>query len=281
MLFRLVLALLAGSSALSAQSPADVSAQRGGPPPIEDNSFLVEEAYNQERGVVQHVSTFARTEGADDWMYTFTQEWPFLSRTHQLSYTIPIARSGDAASGSTGVGDVAVNYRYQIGGGESTPYALAPRATVLLPTGASRRALGSGGVGFQVNLPFSAVLPARLVAHSNVGITYTPRARDVAGNSAPTHAFALGQSLIWLMHPKLNLMLESTWSRADEVVGPGQTAHASEFMVSPGLRGAIDFSSGLQIVPGIAFPLGVGSSRGERAVFFYLSFEHPFVRSAP
>ena len=48
-----------------------------------------------------------------------------------------------------------------------------------------------------------------------------------------------------------------------------------------GLRGAIDFPSGLQIVPGIAFPFGISSSSGERAVFAYLSFEHPFGRSSP
>jgi len=26
----------------------------------------------------------------------------------------------------------------------------------------------------------------------------------------------------------------------------------------------------------LAFPIGVGPSRGEKSVFFYLSFEHPF-----
>jgi hypothetical protein len=136
--------------------------------------------------------------------------------------------------------------------------------------------LGSGGTGFQVNLPYSVQLPARFVAHSNAGFTYTPRARDTDGNSAATQSYTLGQSLIWLAHPKLNLMLESTWTSSQEVVGPRQTARASEFLLSPGLRGAFDFASGLQIVPGIAFPFGLGSSRGERAVFAYLSFEHPF-----
>ena len=34
---------------------------------IADNSFLVEEAYNQEAGVVQHVSTFSRPEGGGAW----------------------------------------------------------------------------------------------------------------------------------------------------------------------------------------------------------------------
>jgi hypothetical protein len=46
--------------------------------------------------------------------------------------------------------------------------------------------------------------------------------------------------------------------------------------VSPGVRWSYDFESGLQIVPGIAFPIGVGPSRREKSVFLYLSFEHPF-----
>jgi hypothetical protein len=36
------------------------------------------------------------------------------------------------------------------------------------------------------------------------------------------------------------------------------------------------FASGLQIAPGVAVPIGVGPSRGERSLFVYLSFEHPF-----
>jgi hypothetical protein len=88
----------------------------------------------------------------------------------------------------------------------------------------------------------------------------------------------MGQSVIWLVHPKLNLMLESIWTAEWDVTGPGQTERSTELLLSPGVRGAIDFASGLQVVPGIAFPFGIGSSRGERAVFVYLSFEHPFGR---
>jgi hypothetical protein len=275
----ILLSCLIGAPALTAQSPPASQPQEEAPP-IEDNSFLVEEAYNQGRGVVQHINTFSRARGSDGWMYTFTQEWPLLSQTHQLSYTVPLARNDDAPP-ATGLGDIAVNYRYQFGGGENVGFAFAPRLTVLLPTGASRRALGAGGTGLQVNLPFSAELPADLVAHSNAGATYTPRARDTFGNSAATRSFTLGQSVIWLAHPKLNVMLEGIWTRAQEVSGPGQAARSTEFLVSPGLRGAIDFPSGLQIVPGIAFPFGVGTSRGERAVFAYLSFEHPFARQSP
>lgn len=263
---------------LAAQTPLPAQA-RDEPPPIEDNSFLIEEAYNQGPGVVQHINTFMHATRGAAWVYTFTQEWPLGGQRHQLSYTIPLARIDDAAARETGLEDVAINYRLQLGGGEH-PLALAPRLSVLLPTGESRRALGSGGTGIQVNLPFSAVLPARFVAHSNAGMTYTPRARDISGNQAATRSYMLGQSVIWLAHPKLNLMLESIWTAEDQVAGRGQTERSTEFLLSPGLRAAIDFPSGLQIVPGLAFPFGIGSSRGARAIFVYLSFEHNFSSTA-
>jgi hypothetical protein len=276
----ILLSCLIGAAPLTAQAPAHPQ-----PPddarPIEDNSFLVEEAYNQERGVVQHINTFSRSTRGTGWMYTFTQEWPMGGQTHQFSYAVPVVRNDDAPDEATGLGDIALNYRYQVGVREHAWFALAPRLTMLLPTGASRRALGSGGAGFQVNLPFSAELPGDFVAHSNAGMTYTPRARDAFGNSAATRSYSLGQSVIWLAYPKLNVMLESTWTSAQDVTGPRQTARSTEFLLSPGLRGAIDFPSGLQIVPGLAFPFGIGSSRGERAVFVYLSFEHPFTGRSP
>lgn len=112
-------------------------------------------------------------------------------------------------------------------------------------------------------------------------MTYTPSARDSFGNRAATGTYTLGQSVIWLAHPKLNLMIESTWTSAEEVTSPGQTGRSTEFLLSPGVRAAIDFPSGLQVVPGLAFPFGIGASRGERSVFAYLSFEHPFGRRAP
>ena len=270
--YRLVLATLLARMAAGAQTAGTAAT------PIQDNSFLVEEAYNQGRGVVQHINTFTRAKGGEGWLYTFTQEWPVAGQRHQLSYSVPVARVDQAMGGHSGVGDVALNYRYQVGSIEGVSTAFAPRVTVLLPTGASGRSLGAGGVGVQVNLPFSAELPASLVAHSNLGATYTPRARDAIGATAATTSSTLAQSVIWLAHPKLNLMLEGVWNRTLDVAGPGQTERGTEAIISPGIRGAIDFASGLQIVPGLAIPIGVGPSRGQRSVFVYLSFEHPFAR---
>jgi hypothetical protein len=72
-------------------------------------------------------------------------------------------------------------------------------------------------------------------------------------------------------------MLEAEWNRWEEVEGPDETSRMSNFILSPGMRGAFDLKSGLQIVPGVAVPLNV-SGDGEGALFFYLSFEHPFRR---
>src|SRR3982751_5780943 len=104
-------------------------------PVIADNSFLIEEGYNQESGVVQHIGTFRRAPDGS-WLSTFTQEWPAPSQRHQLSYTLPLSSARDEGSG---LGDVALNYRYQLLGRENDPVWFAPRLSLLLPTGSTRQ----------------------------------------------------------------------------------------------------------------------------------------------
>jgi hypothetical protein len=276
--------LILMSSVLAVATTA--SAQKSAPAPdvhpIQDNSFLVEEAYNQEKGVVQHISTFARTAGGATWNYTFTQEWPIAGQRHQLGYTLRIARVEDeAAGGQAGFGDILLNYRYQLIGSGESAVALAPRFSVLAPSGASRRGLGAGGAGLQVNLPLSIAPPGSFVVHSNIGATYTPDAHDAAGNRAATLDYGLAQSVVWLIAPKLNLLLEAAWLSRQVVVGPARTERSAEFLLSPGIRAAVDLRSGLQIVPGLAIPIGLGASRGQRSIFAYLSLEHPFGKRMP
>jgi hypothetical protein len=248
------------------------------PPPIRDNSFLIEEAYNQEWGVVQHVGTFQKVRGSSGWGATFTQEWPAPSERHQLSYTIPLMRSGSDGAMNTGLGDVLLNYRYQVPTRVGSSVALAPRISVALPVGDENEERGAGAPGLEVNLPTSIELSRLLVTHLNVGGSWTPSSRNAAGDEATTTGVFAGGSLIFLVHPKLNLMVEALWSEDESVTGPDRTGRERAFVIAPGLRGAIDFASGLQIVPGIAFPLGVGPSEGEEGIFLYLSFEHPFRR---
>ena len=243
------------------------------PPPISDNSFLIEEAYNQERGVVQHISSFDRDRGSGDWSYSFTQEWPLGGQRNQLSYTVPVQGSG----GTARLGDVALNYRYQLVGMESS-VSLAPRLTVIAPTGSAKAGVGSGGVGLQLNIPLSVNVAPWLVTHWNAGATVTPSGRNAAGDHAMTTGVNLGASAIWRPLLAINVLVEAIWLQSRTVIGPGLTARAREAVISPGVRWAHNVRGGLQIVPGIAFPLGVGPSRGQNAVFLYLSFEHPFRR---
>ena len=257
---------------------ADPAPAQSPPAPIQDNSFLIEEAYNQESGVVQHISAFALAEGGRGWSYGFTQEWPIFGRRHQASFTLPLLNEGESFGQGVGVGDVAFHYRYMLAGAGGGALAVAPRLSVLLPTGDADRGRGAGGAALQVNLPVSITLSRSLVAHTNAGATLTPAAQDVDGNEARTTGVNLGQSLVWLVHPKANLMLEAVWTRDQEVTGPGERAGSDSFFLSPGVRFAIDLPSGLQVVPGVAVPIGIGPSSGERGVFLYLSFEHSFRR---
>lgn len=254
-----ILVLLLAATPLAAQTAADTAR----PAPIQDNSFLVEEAYNQEPGVVQHINTFQGASKGGDWEYTFTQEWPLFSQRHQVGFTLPLTDVGTGA----GIGDLALNYRLQLVGSGEAPLALSPRVSLLLPTGESGR--GSDRTGVQLNLPLSVVLAPAWVAHTNAGATRYLRHDDDAGDTD----VALGQSVVWLARPRLNLLLEGTWTRAD--VGG---ADEDEFVLSPGVRGAVDFASGLQVVPGVAVPVRVGPGEAEWSVFLYLSLEHPFRR---
>lgn len=211
---------------------------------IQDNSFLIEEAYNQEAGVVQHIGVFERDVEGDGWALGLTQEWPWRSQKHQLSYTIPFA-DGD-------LGDVMLNYRYQLRGTGDSTLAIAPRLSLILPTG------DDGQTGLQFNLPISRVYGSRLIGHTNVG-----------GTIGDEWDLFAGQSFIYALSSRVHLMAEAVWKGSDA---------ETEVFVSPGVRWAHNVPGGLQIVPGVAFPIGVGASSGDRSVLFYISFEHPFTK---
>ena len=217
-------------------------------PAIADNSFLIEEAYNQEPGVVQHISAWQRALRTAAWTFTFTQEWPVGTQTHQLSYMIPVQRTESPSR--TGFGDAALNYRYQLRRA-AADVAIAPRLSMLVPTGNSARGLGTGHIGAQLNVPVSVILVPSLVSHWNAGVTAVPHT---------TTMYNLGASVIWLARPTFNVMVEATWL---------EQGGMHVFVVNPGIRWAHNFASGLQIVPGVAFPDG-------KSVFLYLSFEHRF-----
>ncbi len=245
------------------------------PEPLEDNSFLLEEAYNQEPGVVQEISAFTRASGGSDWTYTLTQEWPLGGVRHQLSYTIPLEHHSDF--NTTGLGDVLLNYRFQALGAEGGNVYLAPRLSGVFPTGRVRSGRGNGTLGAQVNVPLTVMVAPRLATHWNAGVTLLPSAENALGHQATTASLNAGASVIWLVRPLFNLMLEVVWLRETEVAGAGVTAQQGAGFLNPGFRWGFNCCRGLQIVTGLAYTIGLTNADPD-ALFLYLSFEHPFRR---
>jgi Putative MetA-pathway of phenol degradation len=256
------------------------AAQEAGSP-IQDNSFLIEEAYNQERGVVQHLQLFLWDWKSGGWAWSFSQEWPVPNETHQLSFTALLSRVERHGGDDTGLGDFALNYRFQLLGNGEAKVAIAPRFTVFFPTGSYARSLGAGSVGLQVAIPVSVVLSDRFVAHGNTGVLWAPKARDAQGDRAALVVPYAGASVVFLAKPNWNVLLETLWVRTESVIGAHSLQVGETVLVSPGFRYAWNFRSGLQIVAGVGVPIGVGPSRGQYSMLFYLSFEHPFGNTAP
>ena len=245
---------------------------------IMDNSFLVEEAYNQEPGIVQHILTglysFNRFSGASlrRGDLSFTQEWPVFGQTHQFSYTIPYSfLRGDGAS-LDGLGDVFLNYRFQAYLDEASLTAFAPRFSILVPTGNRTKNLGNGTPGYQWNLPFSTTFGDRWFAHVNAGVTYVPG----VGVGGRRHLLNenVGASAIYCASGRLNFMLEwvGGWN---EALGDGDLIERDFVsVISPGVRYAFNFGEETQLVLGLGLPIGLTRSAPELGVFLYLSFEH-------
>ena len=261
---KILLLLALVGTRLSAQQPRPNR-------PIQDNSFLLEEAYNQEAGVVQHISNLFFDGPISEWLYSLTDEWPLGGQRHQLSITIPV-------EGQTGqrpaLADIALNYRLQLVGSGDTRLAVTPRLTFLLPTGSPR--VDGGTFAWQAAIASSYVASSRFVLHTNVGMTLTPNAETAAGSKGGLVDVLGGQSVVWLAAPRFNVLVEGVLTSVQRFTGSGtQRARETEGTISPGVRWSYDVGSSLQIVPGVAFPTWINrSGAGLRGLFLYLSFEH-------
>ena len=247
-----------------------------------DNSFLIEEAYNQEPGVVQHIfGAFYgvdKLKGPDDksLLMAFTQEWPLFSQAHQFSYTVPYTFARSGGQSSDGTGDVQLNYRYQANFNKDTLTAFAPRVSLVLPTGDEPKGFGDNSWGYQFNLPFSTTLADKWCAHANAGLTFLPNAGAPPRNDL-LH-YNLGASVIYAAKPDLHFMLEwiSSWNEGLSDSGGLRREFAS--IISPGVRKAFNYANDSQLVLGLAAPIGLTGPAPDFGVFLYVSFEHFFKR---
>jgi hypothetical protein len=128
----------------------------------------------------------------------------------------------------------------------------------------------------QISLPLSVVLSERFVAHTNLGATHVFSAKDAKGNRSDLTSANAGQSIVWLAHPNFNVLLEAVVATNQVLGDDGLPVRRTDALVSPGVRAAINLQGDLQIVTGLAVPIGVGPSRGQRSLFLYFSVELPF-----
>ena len=264
------LVVTAYAPGMMAQTPATKDSARKFE--ILDNSFLVEEAFNQEAHVVQNIFswTFARD---GEWDGTVTQEWPLLGMRNQFSYTIPLSR----ANRRIGVGDVLLNYRYQVLEEGARSPAVASRVSLIMPTGNASDGFGNGVVGVQMNVAFSKQF-RDLYVHWNVGSTWHPRIALPGGARVTLTSPQIAASGIWRVSPMFNVMLESV-VQFEESVGDDGARVVDERIttISPGFRRGWNIGD-KQIVVGAAVPISVVESGRRTAFLTYFSYELPFGR---
>lgn len=240
---------------------------------IQDNSFLVEEAYNQEPGVVQHIFNAFITPkaGQNETFASFTQEWPIFSQQHQFSYTVPHRFVED----EHGFEDIRLNYRFQaLMEGAQNP-AFAPRFTVIVPIGDADKGFGHDRLGYEINLPFSKVVSDRWTLNFNAGSSLFP---DVQGHDLWN--YNLGASAIYAVSANFNLLVESVALWEEDVKESRRVDRSVTALLSPGARYAFNFRGDAQLVVGLAVPFGLTSDSPDYGFFVYCSFEHPFLLPA-
>ena len=234
--------------------------------------------------MVQHIFSAAYTKSGrtHGWGFNFTQEWPIFSQDHQFSYTIPSFHLSDDGARVSGVGDILLNYRYQaLEEGDVKP-AFAPRFSLILPTGNRKTGTGNNVVGYQWSLPFSKKVADRLAFHFNSGLTYLPHVKasaDADGHSANKSlvSYNVGGSAIVAVLPRLQLMLEWVGNFDQGLNDVGKRERSFRSTISPGFRTAIVNEEQLQIVTGVAAPIGLNRRTDNIGAFIYFSVEHDFL----
>ena len=269
---------------LVAAIAGNAHAQNGGRVHIKDNSFLIEEAYNQEKGVAQHIfNWFPTWDHSDDgdveeFTFLYTIELPIGGETHQFSFTPMVFEhfSDDPDGGPEveegGLGDIQLNYRYQLTMDDpcSARPAISPRFSLILPTGDEDRGLGNGEVGYQFNLPISKELD-HFAWHFNAGTTITPNVDDNTLNG-----YNLGASLIWLKSYDVNFFLEFVTLWDEELDDAGDVDHTTTVLLNPGMRTALFTGEEVQWVVGASIPIGLTEDAPDIGLFLYMSVEHAF-----
>ena len=257
-----------------------------GQPAFEDNSFLLEEAINQEKRIMQYSSNFYFDNlRGGNFLYSFNHEIPLGSDLNQISYALTYYLQNSSVTGSKGggLGDLNVSYHRMIS--DKKAWAMVvPGLTVIIPTG--KNGFGSGGLGGQLSLLVTKRLSRKIVTHYNLGYTFVSNADFYISNITGSQVVAyekdlkhknLGASVIWYQTRKFNWMLEYVSNFFTDIKTDGSESGRHQLTLNPGFRFAIDHNF-TQIVPGISAPIIFSNGKYDHVgLFFYLSFEMEYL----
>lgn len=276
--------LIAGLSATQAQDVGE----------LKDNSFLLEEAYNQEPGEVQHIlmpELDANSFGGFEQRHQveLTQEWPLGGKRLQLSYTIPV---GSSDGSEWNVDHMVLRARYQVADEPAQPFAFAPALSLIWQKNPLERSfLTRSTVGVGLLLPVSHTLSSRWALHANAGTTWLPDPYATDWNDFSTRPlFAelrqdrwihrLGTGLVYAALPKFHLLFET--------IGEFEQFQGNDFVdsdmepaliLNPGARTGFDIGGGTQLVLGVGFPIELTEDNPpDYRVLLYTSLEHSLGR---
>lgn len=234
---------------------------------IEDNSFLLEEAYNQEIGVYQFIQNYQTFGKSGRYKYSFQNEIPITNETQQFSYEFRYERAEDERHGA--VNDPVINYRIQ-------PYSkdgvmFADRFGLIIPLGRVEKDAGNGVWGLEFMHAGSIELNDSFQTHFNIGVNYLPHAKfEDTNNRKSITNLILGSSLVHHWKDNLNFLMEALYESEDQ--------DDPQLSLSPGMRWSFDFEwNDTQMVHGISFPIEVLNDSTEKSVFFYFSMEPSFL----
>lgn len=241
---------------------------------IEDNSFLLEEAFNQEWGVYQFIQEYQVNQKTKGYEYSFENEIPITDKTYQFSYEFTRAR--EDGSGAGNIGDATLNFRWQPMNKDGI--LLAERFGLIVPTGNVNKGGGNGVFGLEFMQAATLTVRDNVMNHWNMGFSVLPNAKSQGIQKRGTlTAFTAGSSLIWLCNDSFNLLLEGLLQSGQSMLSDGSKEIGTSFTINPGARFAIDLDyKETQIVPGISFPTEILNNRTEHGVLVYLSIEPKF-----
>lgn len=241
---------------------------------IEDNSFLLEEAFNQEWGVYQFIQKYQTFNKAGTYDYAFENEIPITDKEFQFSYEIPVAQAEDGRPGY--IGDMSLSYRWQPLNKDG--FLISERFGLIVPTGNVKKDAGNGVYGFEFMQAATLTINEKWMNHWNFGFSMLPNAKvnNIPKRRTITSASA-GSSLIYRWHENFNLMFEALLESGQSIQQDGSKTAETSLTLNPGFRWAWDYEwKDTQIVPGVSFPTEVLGDKVENGVLVYLSIEPKF-----